>query len=386
MNDKAKSGLVLCCLTASILLTGCSDKASGTADPNNITFMSPSTESENASAKDFIDTASAENAALSHAGLSDAETEFTKTELDYENGNAEYEIEFTANGYKYEYDINAIDGSVLKFSKKKILETGTETSATGITPEVTSKSAETTARPAETAKPSTAQNNPSTTASVNNITAEDAKTAALNHAGLNASEVTFTKTELDYDDGIAEYEIEFYSASEEYEYDINASTGAVIKYSKEALTSPAMNSSNSMITAEEAKKAALAHAGLKAAEVTFTKAQLDYDDGKAEYEIEFYSSSDKYEYDINASTGAVIKYSKEAIRNKNGTNVITADEAKNAALEYTGLTADDVRFIKAELDYDDGTAEYDVEFYYGRTEYEIKINAYTGEIIETEID
>ena len=308
MNDKAKSGLVLCCLTASILLTGCSDKASGTADPNNITFMSPSTESENASAKDFIDTASAENAALSHAGLSDAETEFTKTELDYENGNAEYEIEFTANGYKYEYDINAIDGSVLKFSKKKILETGTETSAAGITPEVTSKSAETTARPAETAKPSTAQNNPSTTASVNNITAEDAKTAALNHAGLNASEVTFTKTEL------------------------------------------------------------------------------DYDDGRTEYEIEFYSSSDKYEYDINASTGAVIKYSKKAIRNKNGTNVITADEAKNAALEYTGLTADDVRFIKAELDYDDGTAEYDVEFYYGRTEYEIKINAYTGEIIETEID
>lgn len=386
MNNKAKSRLVLCCIAVLGLLTGCSDKASGMADHDNAASLSAANESEKISAENFIGTAAAENAALSHAGLTDAEAEFIKTELDYENGNAEYEIEFTANGYKYEYDINAIDGSVLKSSKEIISETGTEKSAAKTTPEATGKSEETTARPAETAKPSTTQSTPSTTASVNNITAEDAKTAALNHAGLNASEVTFTKAELDYDDGRAEYEIEFYSSSEEYEYDINAATGAVIKYSKEALTSPTMSSSNSTITAEEAKKAALAHAGLKAAEVTFTKAQLDYDDGKAEYEIEFYSSSDKYEYDINASTGAVIKYSKEAISNKNGTNVITEDEAKNAALEYAGLTADDVRFIKAELDYDDGTAEYDVEFYYDRTEYEIKINAYTGEIIETEID
>lgn len=386
MNGKARAGLILCCIAISALFTGCSDKSTGSADMDNVTSLSSVSESETVSLKDIIDIASAENAALTHAGLIDAKAKFTKTELDYENGNAEYEIEFIADGYKYEYDINAVDGSILKFSKEAISETGTDRSAAEEIPSVTSKPAETTAKPDETTKSTTTQKAPSTTVAENNITAEEAKTAALNHAGLNASEVTFTKAKLDYDDGIAEYEIEFYSASEEYEYDINASTGAVIKYSKEALTSPAMNSSNGTITAEEAKNAALTHAGLKASEVTFTKAKLDYDDGKAEYEIEFNSASDKYEYDINASTGAVIKYSKEAINNQNGADMITADEAKNAALEYAGLTADDVRFTKTELDYDDGRAEYEVEFYYGRKEYELKIDAYSGEIIEAETD
>ena len=200
--------------------------------------------------------------------------------------------------------------------------------------------------------------------------------------------MTFTKAKLDYDDGIAEYEIEFNSASDEYEYDINAVTGAVIKYSKEALEIPAMNNTTGIITADEAKSAALAHAGLSASEVTFTKARLDYDDGTAEYEIEFNSVSDKYEYDINASNGNVIKYSKESLKNskQNGSSMITADEAKNIALEYAELNASEVRFTKSELDYDDGMAEYEIEFSFGRKEYEFKIDAYTGEIIETDIE
>lgn len=383
MNGKAISRVILCCIAISALFTGCSDKNSGSAEQDNMTSMSPA--SETVSLKDIIDISSAESAALAHAGLTDAETKFTKTELDYENGNAEYEIEFIANGYKYEYDINAVDGSVLKSSKEEISGTDTDRSAAVEIPEVTSKPAETT-RATSATTAATTRKAPSATAAVDNITAEEAKTAALNHAGLNASEVTFTKAELDYDDGRAEYEIEFYSESDEYEYDINAVTGSVIKYSKEALTLPAMNSSNGIITAEEAKNAALSHAGLNASEVTFTKAKLDYDDGRAEYEIEFNSSSDKYEYDINASTGKVIKYSKEAIINKNGTDIITADKAKNAALEYAGLTDSEVKFTKVELDYDDGRAEYEIEFYYGRKEYEMKIDAYSGKIIEAETD
>ena len=66
--------------------------------------------------------------------------------------------------------------------------------------------------------------------------------------------------------------------------------------------------------------------------------------------------------------------------------MITADEAKTAALEYAGLTDSEVKFTKAELDYDDGKAEYEIEFYYGRKEYEMKIDAYSGKIIEAETD
>lgn len=59
------------------------------------------------------------------------------------------------------------------------------------------------------------------------------------------------------------------------------------------------------IGVEEAKEAALKHAGLTAAEVTFIKEELDYDDGRTEYDIEFVTSTTKYEYEISADDGAV---------------------------------------------------------------------------------
>lgn len=62
------------------------------------------------------------------------------------------------------------------------------------------------------------------------ITLEEAKAAALNAAGLSESDVTFTKAKLDYDDGILVYDIEFRYGTTEYEYEINAATGAVVSY------------------------------------------------------------------------------------------------------------------------------------------------------------
>ena len=38
---------------------------------------------------------------------------------------------------------------------------------------------------------------------------------------------------------------------------------------------------------------------------------FDYEDGRMVYELEFYASGAEYEYDIDASTGAVVKFSQE---------------------------------------------------------------------------
>lgn len=57
---------------------------------------------------------------------------------------------------------------------------------------------------------------------------EQAKDAALSHAGLEASAVTFTKEKLDYDDGQMEYEIEFYADDKEYSYTIHGDTGEIL--------------------------------------------------------------------------------------------------------------------------------------------------------------
>ena len=61
---------------------------------------------------------------------------------------------------------------------------------------------------------------------------------------------------------------------------------------------------------------------------------------------------------------------------------IGVEAAKKIALERAGVDEASVTFILANLDMDDGRLEYDVEFYSDKTEYEMSVDAYTGEITE----
>jgi len=67
--------------------------------------------------------------------------------------------------------------------------------------------------------------------------------------------------------------------------------------------------SDGKLTGEEAAKAAaLAHAGLKAADVTFVKCKLDWENGVQVYDVEFFTQDGReYDYEINAATGDVLK-------------------------------------------------------------------------------
>ena len=60
-----------------------------------------------------------------------------------------------------------------------------------------------------------------------------AERIALDNAGLAKSEVRKLKTELDSDGTIAHYDVEFVSGGFEYEYEINAKTGAIIASEKD---------------------------------------------------------------------------------------------------------------------------------------------------------
>ena len=150
------------------------------------------------------------------------------------------------------------------------------------------------------------------------------------------------------------------------------------------------HSSGNEIDLEAAKRIALQNAGVESADAAFTKAQLDYDDGVAEYEIEFVAGSTKYEYEISAANGTVLKSSKESVEQISGGTSsqasISVDEAKSIALNYAKFTADQVVYTKSELDYDDGRAEYEIEFYAGGKEYSFTIDAVSGTVLEMEID
>lgn len=139
------------------------------------------------------------------------------------------------------------------------------------------------------------------------------------------------------------------------------------------------------LTLEEAKAAALEHAGVNESEVTNVKTEFDYKDGVNVIEVEFDTSSYEYEYEINADDGHIIKVSKEAVLWQTPQEAISAEDAENIALEHAGLSRDDVTFIKTEHETDDNREKYEIEFIYGGKEYEYDISA-GGDIIKFEID
>ena len=229
---------------------------------------------------------------------------------------------------------------------------------------------------------------------------EAAKQAALDHAGVSASEATFLEAEYDYDDGKMVYEVEFHVKGTEYEYEIDALTGAVVKYESEQSGSHQGSSvdTSSFIGESAAKQAALTYAGVKESETTYCNAWLEYDDGRPEcYEVEFMAGNTRYEYKIALTSTAVIESEQETFGSSgssggqtggSGTSStdIGAEKAKSIALSHAGVSESQVYDYELDRDWDDGILEYEIEFKAGGMEYEYKIHGGTGQILEYESD
>ena len=324
--------------------------------------------------------------AFADAGVDPVAAENVRTEFDFEQGHFIYDVEFSANGTEYGYWIQASDGSVVK---KKIELIGAGGSKTGITAAITQK---------------------------------DARKIALEDAGLTEAEVTISAEKLDTENAV--YEVDFVKGNVKYEYDINAMTGAVYSKSSESTALPSTEaaaqpseaetaaanatvaptaenrSNNNYIGLERAKAIALGDAGLSAASVTFTEAKPDFDDSVPNYDLDFYTATHEYDYEINAQTGAIMDKSVEvnehAVRETKpaataapteaARGFIGVDRAKSIALGHAGVSASSVSFSKAKLDDDDGRGVYEIEFYVGNTEYDYEIDAYSGGIIEYDKD
>lgn len=187
-----------------------------------------------------------------------------------------------------------------------------------------------------------------------------------------------------------------------------------------AETAPAIQSSgqasdSAYIGVEAAKSAAFAHAGLDASQVTMGEVDFDYEDGRMVYELEFYANGAEYEYDIDASTGAVVKFSQEGGRTQAGSSIgsggasgsapsgsgggtaqtgaggssspdIGSEAALAAALSHAGVSQDQVYDLEVKREYDDGRLEYEIEFKTGGWEYEYTISAADGTILDYERD
>lgn len=161
-----------------------------------------------------------------------------------------------------------------------------------------------------------------------------ALSAALKAAGLSKDQVKNIEIELDYEHGVMVYEVEFDRGFDEYSYDIDAKTGEVVAYDNEINGKEVEFDSNTncngkghhddddddkvvnvpaedVIGKDAAKSAALKHAGLTAAQVTELSAELDRENGKLVYDVEFKSAGYEYDYEIDAAKGTVLYSGKE---------------------------------------------------------------------------
>ena len=213
---------------------------------------------------------------------------------------------------------------------------------------------------------------------------EAARAAALTGAGLSTEAVTFLGTELASRDGVEYYLVSFTSGDSRYESQVDALSGVVIQSESMPLTQSASAPAEASITAEDAKAKALAHAGLAETDVTFIKAELDRDDGRLVYDVEFYTADYKeYDYEIDAVTGEVVSYDYDAefYAPPASSGTISAEDAKALALaQVPGASASDIR--EFETDRDDGRVEYEGKIVYGGMEYEFEIDGYTGTVLE----
>ena len=127
------------------------------------------------------------------------EIRYSEVDAELDESPAQYEVEITGQkGEEIEYKIDAYTGTILE-SKRE-----TEDKASAAQP-----------------------------TSSGDIGHAKAKSIALNHAGVSESKVYDMEIELDEEDGMLVYEVEFKSGGMEYSYEINAATGAIVKQEAE---------------------------------------------------------------------------------------------------------------------------------------------------------
>lgn len=143
-----------------------------------------------------VDEAKAQEIALAHAGVKAADATITKSKLDYDDGRQIYELEWYANGAKYDYEIAVATGEIVNSGYEAKTVVGTGNSVT--------------------------------------VSEATAKQTALARVS-GATEKDIYEWKLDYDDGRPEYEGKIIYGGTEYEFTIDAASGNVTEWEAETL-------------------------------------------------------------------------------------------------------------------------------------------------------
>ena len=149
--------------------------------------------------------------------------------------------------------------------------------------------------------------------------------AAEQYAGTAALDSVTAEVDPEIDESPAHYEVELHTQWGEFEYLVDAYTGKVLSGQKDLPTTvsaqneaakpsgqkPAPSGAAQDIGYAKAKSIALNHAGVSESKAYDMDIELDEEDGKLVYEVEFKSSGMEYDYEIDAATGTILKQEAE---------------------------------------------------------------------------
>lgn len=249
-----------------------------------------------------------------HLGFT--ELQYESITLKNENRITYYEVKVNHNGVRYELTVDATTGSIL----------GTEIE-----------------NPSSTQQTLTTKQG--TQAQVS-ITEERAKAITSEHTKKN--NLTYTRIELSQDDdyaGALTYEIEAEADGIEYDIDINANTGQILKFEQKAITKTGQQASSASTAqaaqpteqqttapapapapaptpAQQTPAATLSQASVKqivasrtgVSNLFYKKLHLTRDDDygyRPVYEVEAYAGNAEFDLEIDATTGQILSYSAD---------------------------------------------------------------------------
>lgn len=170
---------------------------------------------------------------LAHAKVEEAAITALDVDLDEEEGEIFYDLEFDHENTEHDYRVDALSGKIIynKAEPKEALQQPAETQPVNAQPEETQPAEETPAETKPKEEKPTATKTP--TSSKKKIGVAAAKKAAFKHANVKASDAWDVEVDLDSENGKLVYEVSFDAGGYDYDYDIDAYTGKVVRSEKE---------------------------------------------------------------------------------------------------------------------------------------------------------
>jgi uncharacterized membrane protein YkoI len=236
------------------------------------------------------------------------------------------------------------------------------------------------------------------------ISEDKAKEIAFTHAAVQEANVSLLRVHFEYDDMRAIYEVDFYSGTAEYDYDIDAITGDILGFDvdqefyqgapAQIPTTDSNSGSTQNTVGANTGNTTVANAGNTAGTDTGNTTGADTGNtaganvGNTTGADTGNTAGANTGNTAGANTGNTAGNNVVSAPGGNTGNydVISAADAENVALNHAGLSSANVSFLRSHLDRDDGRTLYEVSFYYNMMEYEYDIDAITGNILSFDQD